>query len=257
MGKKRPKIEIKLSPSKISCYQQCPRKYYYNYVERLPQLKWPHTLKGNLAHDVLERWVKKGIMKGKEPASAMKEAFEFMRKGKYKAAPEKVIEEVVPWLRGAVRNFKEEKFAPIVAEQFIHFTYRGIMLRGRLDRIDTIDDNTIEVVDYKSSKDPKWLTAGQLGFYHIAVRYGNLSPAYGDKDVKASYILLRHDMKKKPYMFEPKDLDKLLTGMEEVAHKIMTETRWDPKRSRLCNTCDFFVPCTRDTGEWWDTDTEN
>lgn len=255
MSKSR-KIDINLSPSKISCYKQCPRRYYYNYIKKMPQMKWPHSLKGNIAHDILEHWVKEGIMKGKKPDDAMQESFDFLRQGKYAEATEETIEEVVPWLHAAVKNFEDESFKPVEVEQFIEFTYRGVRLRGRLDRIDELDNRTIEVVDYKSSKNPKYLTAAQLGFYHIAVQYGNLSPKYGDKDIVASYVLLRHDMKKMPYTFQPKDIDKLLTNMEKVADSIRHETRWDPKKSRLCNTCDFYTTCMKDTGEWWGDEEE-
>lgn len=258
MSSKRKKVKIRLSASKINTYKQCPRRYYYNYIKKLPRQEWPHTLKGNLAHDVLEYWVKNGIMKGKDPAASMKEAFTYLRQNKYNDMPEEFVEEVVPWLKAAVKNFKEQKFTPVEAEQDVHFTYRGILMRGRLDRIDQVDDSTIEIVDYKSSKDPKWLTPQQLGFYQIAVQFGNLSPTYGGKDVEASYVLLRHDMQKKPYTFKPKRLDQFLDTIEEAADSILHDTKWEPKPSPLCQTCDFFVACNNDpdglgsanAGEW-------
>ncbi|MDP7181964.1 MAG: PD-(D/E)XK nuclease family protein [Candidatus Woesearchaeota archaeon] len=44
------------SPSSIKTYQQCPRKYYYNYIAKLPTLPNIHQLRGNIVHSVLERF---------------------------------------------------------------------------------------------------------------------------------------------------------------------------------------------------------
>lgn len=42
------------SPSSISCYKQCPRKYYYQYIAQLETKPNVHQLRGNIAHKVLE-----------------------------------------------------------------------------------------------------------------------------------------------------------------------------------------------------------
>ena len=42
------------SPSSIITYNQCPRKYYYRYHERLPSPKSIHLIRGSLVHEVLE-----------------------------------------------------------------------------------------------------------------------------------------------------------------------------------------------------------
>jgi putative RecB family exonuclease len=42
------------SPSSILTYRQCPRKYYYKYIERLPTPRSIHLVRGTIAHKVLE-----------------------------------------------------------------------------------------------------------------------------------------------------------------------------------------------------------
>src|SRR3989344_3425844 len=44
------------SPSSINTYKQCPRKYYYQYILRLPTKPSIHTLRGNVVHEVLEEF---------------------------------------------------------------------------------------------------------------------------------------------------------------------------------------------------------
>src|SRR4030042_1137452 len=42
------------SPSSISTYKQCPRKYYYQYILRLKREPNIHQIVGGIAHYVLE-----------------------------------------------------------------------------------------------------------------------------------------------------------------------------------------------------------
>ena len=42
------------SPSSINTFKQCPRKYYYQYVERLPTGTSIHLVRGGIVHKVLE-----------------------------------------------------------------------------------------------------------------------------------------------------------------------------------------------------------
>lgn len=42
------------SPSSINTYKQCPRKYYYQYIEKLPGSTSIHLVRGGLVHQVLE-----------------------------------------------------------------------------------------------------------------------------------------------------------------------------------------------------------
>jgi putative RecB family exonuclease len=44
------------SPSSIKSYKQCPRKYYYTYVLGLEAPPNIHTVRGNIAHSVLEHF---------------------------------------------------------------------------------------------------------------------------------------------------------------------------------------------------------
>lgn len=44
------------SPSSIKTYKQCPRKYYYTYIEKLPLPPNIHQVRGNITHSVLEHF---------------------------------------------------------------------------------------------------------------------------------------------------------------------------------------------------------
>src|SRR3989338_10922672 len=44
------------SPSSINTFKHCPRKYYYQYIEKLPSLPNIQQVRGNIAHSTLENF---------------------------------------------------------------------------------------------------------------------------------------------------------------------------------------------------------
>ena len=44
------------SPSSINTHKQCPRKYWYSYVARLPSKPSIHLVRGTIVHAVLEKF---------------------------------------------------------------------------------------------------------------------------------------------------------------------------------------------------------
>ncbi|HIH12016.1 TPA: PD-(D/E)XK nuclease family protein [Candidatus Woesearchaeota archaeon] len=44
------------SPSSINTFNQCKRKYYYQYIEKLPTTPSIHQVRGNIAHSTLENF---------------------------------------------------------------------------------------------------------------------------------------------------------------------------------------------------------
>ncbi len=51
------------SPSSINTYKQCPRKYYYSYIEKIPGKASIHLTRGKVVHSVLEHFFKIDISK--------------------------------------------------------------------------------------------------------------------------------------------------------------------------------------------------
>lgn len=247
-----------LSHSKMSTYKTCPRKYWYRYIQKVKSSEhWPHLVKGNFAHDVLETWVKRLLDNDNvNPREALSDAFKYWRgTRKYQEfGIEKYIDEIRPWLRKTYEDYEQRRYVPLAAEQKVQFRYRGIVMTGRIDRVDEIDDHTIKILDYKTTKDPRYLTDLQLGIYHMGAKYGSLKSLYGDREIETAYVLLRHDVKEHPYTFTVDDLDKFLDDIEATAQAIMTDETWEPKPSRMCRYCDYYIPCTEERNnvdEWW------
>lgn len=48
--------KIVLSPSSINLFKQCPRKFFYQYIKRLPTKPSIHLLRGSIVHKTLEEF---------------------------------------------------------------------------------------------------------------------------------------------------------------------------------------------------------
>jgi putative RecB family exonuclease len=114
-----------------------------------------------------------------------------------------------------------------------------ILLRGYIDRIDITDDGIFKIVDYKTTKNVKYLDAFQLLVYGLW-----LKKQYPEIDrFKASYVLLRHGSKTKDYEFNIEDLKKAEKDIIGYANKIKSEDQWTTIPTALCNWCDFKNIC--------------
>jgi len=144
---------VHLSYSAITAYRECPRQYWYRYVQRLPVVQSAEAVHGVILHEVLRR------------------AGELRRQGKpvTKARLKSIHDEV--W---AATQFPDPRRAPVFkrngaaelegyrsrggfdavpafVEQPFDVAVDGWKLRGVIDRIDPVDDGW-RIIDYKSGR---------------------------------------------------------------------------------------------------------
>lgn len=241
------KIEIlKLSASSMNTYKQCPLKYYYNYIERAPRKQWVHFDLGNLCHKALEIfhdiYMRKGTS-GKSLDKLMKYAFSKARKD-YERLTDKTLQEAKDLLTNYLKNI-DKTGMPIVKGVETSFKFNitdDILIRGYLDRVDVMKDGRFHIVDYKTTKNEKYLEPFQLLIYGLWLKreYPHID------SFKASYLLLRHDSKLKSYDFNLVDIKNCENEIIKYANKINTNIKdniWKPIPTYLCNWCDFQNIC--------------
>lgn len=167
------------SPSSINIYKQCPRKYYYQYVERLPTGTSIHLIRGSLVHSVLEDFFdadmdteqfqnfrflhlrllslfKKYWTQNKESLTGLNmsddelqfyfdESVAMIQNwfNRYKTRMQKRIEETNCTFLDAFNYLKPIREEEYASEEF--------MVKGYIDIIYELDDK-VYVIDYKTSK---------------------------------------------------------------------------------------------------------
>lgn len=167
------------SPSSINTYKQCPRKYYYQYIEKLQTATSIHLIRGNIVHSVLEDFFDADL---KEPET---QSFRFLllrllslfkkHWSKKKADLEELglsegdlqfyFDETTGMLQNWFTRFKsrvtkrmevmnvslEQAYNDLKPLREEEYASEEFMVRGFIDIIYELDGKTF-VMDYKTSK---------------------------------------------------------------------------------------------------------
>lgn len=246
---------LKLSVSSMDTYKSCAKKYHYRYVEKVEvaREKWIFTEFGSCAHLMLELFHNKvtfdtdpndyaKIMKGcfKE---AIKE-FSFVLLNQKVWSPNGDINGL-RYLKEIMQTYldglKKDGLPNVVGTEIAYqFNIReDVCVRGYIDRIDKVADGEYRVIDYKTSKNPKYLKKFQLLVYANAIKL-----MYPDAEkISGSFILLKHNFRSVDYKFTELDLDDSYNQILNNLDLIENETKWVKNPTMLCNWCDYKKIC--------------
>jgi ATP-dependent helicase/DNAse subunit B len=236
---------IKLSASSIDTFGKCPKKYHYKYIEKpdVPETDWSFLEFGNCAHAVLEYFhihLMENIEKPDNYGDVMKKSF----KKAIKEHNLNILRDELPLLKEVLQDYLDvilKDGLPHVISTEMNFTFKidKYQLRGFIDRVDKIGPGEYHVVDYKTSKDPKYLTNFQLLLYALAVK-----EKFNDaKIIHGSYVLLKHKSRLKSWTFTEKDYQDTIDTITDTGLSIDTNTLWEKKPTVLCNWCDYKSIC--------------
>lgn len=234
---------IKLSASAVKTYEQCPKKYFFNYLQKAPKKQWDHFDLGNVCHRTLElfhlTYLKEGTTK-RTLGKIMSSSFETARK-QFPNLNDTLAAEAKDMLMAYLQTAKQNGI-PVVKGCEIPFDFKlnnSVLVRGVIDRIDILKDGKFRIMDYKTTKSVKYLDDFQLSVYGIWLKEKH--PHI--QEFNGAYVLLKHGSKLKEYTFNIEDIEKAKKHLIECADKIKVENVWTPIPTALCNWCDFKEIC--------------
>ena len=153
--------KIKLSATRINTFLSCKQKYWFAYHERLPKVSNPAFKLGLAVHESLEEAGKIWLEKEKFTKTDIKKILEFYDKISvqegiedlhvHKEGKELVKKRLKSFLTGRKLIGLETKFGFGGAETAIE-TKDGVSLIGAIDKLEEYDDDTMLLIDYKTSK---------------------------------------------------------------------------------------------------------
>ncbi len=182
---------VRLSPSRVEAYLQCPFLYFGRYTAKFaaappaPRERLDFLLQGQLVHRVLHEWTS-------DPGLFIEAKFDriFEEETRRARVPAGYRTEAIRLeMRRAILGFAETaRQFPLgwaqLAEQEFEITLDGIAVQGRIDRLDRSPEGRALVIDYKYSRaaekytDDDDETRVQGGLYLLAAeRQFGLEPA--------------------------------------------------------------------------------
>lgn len=143
-----------LSHSSISMYLECPKKYEFKYIQRIPETPKHYFSFGQSVHKALEFFY--GV--ATPPAPGLEEVLAFYEKH-WKKEGYKDLEQEAQYFAEGQRILTEfykkhlpDFKIPFFAEYGFNLKVDAIPVTGKVDRIDKLENGKLAIVDYKTGK---------------------------------------------------------------------------------------------------------
>jgi putative RecB family exonuclease len=259
-----------LSYSSYRTYLECPLRWKYLYIDRLPETPHGYFTFGRVVHSVLEELLRplvvpsarragesdsqrtlddwrSGPRETGEPSwmtrDQMLALFERSWSGEGYTSPDEEKRYRAlgrDLLSRYYDRLANERPKPVAVEQHLEARWDGIPIHGYIDRIDRGPAGGLEILDYKTSRE---LTASdakesdQLSVYQVLVQNNYSEPVEG--------LTLYHLRSLTPHRVPPRGRSSLTTlydRMGTVSDGIRAEA-YEPTPGRQCSRCDFRAIC--------------
>lgn len=233
----------KLSFTQLDTFRKCPMQYKFSYIYRIPRKIKSHLTFGTNVHTTLEDFFTH-VQKGEEVnQKALLELFdrhwhEFKYESRMDAANYRKTGERC--LKVFFEKHKDMLHKPpLYLEKKIDLKVGDFVLDVRIDRIDDLGGNKIEVIDYKTGKEKDESYADedlQLSIYGLACKEVlKLDP------VRLSFYYVKPN-KKVSTVRSNEDFEGTKKIINDIGSKILAE-KFEPKPGQLCKWCDYKGIC--------------
>jgi putative RecB family exonuclease len=235
-----------LSYSRLSRFEQCPRSFQFQYVDKLPSEPGMPLRFGKVAHAALERLLREVIEQETTGPLDEERAVALFCDAWAAEQLTGVAEfgEGVEIVRAFVRAQGVVDHRDVLAvEKEFRLPAGRFTVLGFIDRVDRIDDETIEVIDYKTNRQlftrDEVDTSLQLSLYEAAVR--TIWP--WAKKVRLTFAMLRHGLRMTTTRTE-EQLGAALRYAETVGQMTEEATDFPARVSGNCVYCDHRGHCS-------------
>ena len=242
---------VRLSFSRVDTYRNCPRKFRYAYIDRLPTEPSPHLSFGSSIHAALEAFYDRKLPSCPSEDDLLGFLYEAWDSSGFRDLPR---DEQLNYYRHAqdvLRRFHRREAPtyrlPAATEAWFELPIDDqAVVVGSIDRVDADDDGNLHVIDYKTNRKvqdrQRVARSLQLSIYALACQhlYGRL-PAQVSLDFVVPGVMVTVEL-------EELDLDRARTAVLDTAAKVREET-FTPTPNRLCGWCDFRSVCPAWDGE--------
>lgn len=249
------------SHSRIKCYRQCPRKYYYQYVGKVKLPESPRQIflfLGTTCHDSLE-WLYKRVADGHLPSrDDLLNHFDALWDSNWaddiEIHDERNEAEYKQMSRGFVERYYDQ-YHPfddsitIDTERLITFHLdesQSISMRGYIDRLSKDQDGVWHIHDYKTDKklptqaekdaDP------QLAYYEIGIR--EMWPEIERVELHWHFLKFGETITSTRTAAQLEQIKQdALSTIRDASGRGPEESAYETNETALCNYCDYKAIC--------------
>ena len=212
------------SYSRLTTWQQCPRKAKYSYIDKLPTKTNDAMERGSAIHKLAEHYVKGEIDELPEELELFTEEFELMRHLTEDPHYELLVEQQWAFDRNWQKTswFGKQAWCRVVIDL-------GVYNKA---------ENILTIIDHKTGKArPEHAT--QLKLYGTAGF--SMFPSLAEVNAEMWYLdqgfINTEDNETTTFL--PEELDDMIAFWNTEAGKMLKDGAFRPNPSRLCAWCDF------------------
>lgn len=234
-----------LSYSRLSRFETCPLSYRLHYIEKKQAEPGLPLRFGKTIHAVLERLIKEVVDDERTGTLSEERAIELYREawGAERLTGMDVFAEGLAILRRFIAEQVVVDHRDVLAiEKEFRLPVGPFEVLGFIDRVDWLDDETVEVIDYKTNHQlftrDEVDTSLQMSLYEVAVR--RLWP--WAKKVKLTFWMLRHGVRQETTRTEEQLAD-ALAYVETLGRQTETATEYPARLNTNCSYCDHRKQC--------------
>lgn len=237
---------MRISYSRCSTYQRCPHQYKLQYIDRIAPPRAIELEFGSAVHAALKFMYDPAhiaLPSLDDVVNAFARAWQEIPADEEGEARGIYFEQGVLLLRRYYEKHaqREEGRFTAATEQFFNIPFDDEhTLTGRIDRVDVLPDNEVEVIDYKTSRrmppQPIMEKDAQLAIYRMAA-----DVLYPGRKVTTTLLYVYHDCEMRTAQTE----EFLIEKQEEIRDAIagIQGGKFDPRVGSHCDWCGYQAHC--------------
>lgn len=237
---------MRLSYSKLNTFRQCPLRYRFTYLERLPRRPRRLFRAARRLHYALMRWLtyaRAGSPNWEDVLAAYDASWGALQDPGVRDSRD--YDEGLQILRDYHVANAERPCRPVFLEQKFNVPIGPHLLAGAVDRVDATDSG-YEVIDYKLDRELRSQQAVdedlQLGLYQLA-----LEAEHGIRPEALTLYFLRHNLQRTTVRTAEQSRE-LARWVIATGNDISREREWTPCVGAHCGGCDFRAACPAHSG---------
>ncbi len=233
--------KLQLSASALETYESCPQKFLFSHCLKIPTAPQPALTFGNTMHQCARRYFE---LRRQGPVKFEQIQLHFEQTWKETGFEDNYQEQAykkagLEQLRVFVARHETVTTLPIATEAHFALDLGDVVMEGRIDQINPLNNSSVELIDYKTGRPPSQKDADkslQLSIYALAARdQMHLNPAQ-----LTFYSLTNNEPVRT--VRTARDLELVVTEIRETAARIR-QNIFPPKPGFVCKHCDYVPIC--------------